>query len=275
MYISAKHLNGFTLHNNGDSLGKLTDLFFDAKSWKIRYMVVDTGTWLVGRRVLLSTDALEKIDSDARVFHVNVTMEQVENSPGVDLLRPVTRSEMEEIHKHYGWPAFQVFPTLSPMVPLGFLTPPSAYISSNEESACAELTPEERKTGEAAQYCFTPEASANAGEGDVHLRSTNEVDGYHIQAMDGALGHVQDFLVDETEFGIRYVVVDTKNWIPGRVVLLPTAFVAGVDWQASLVRVNLTREQVQTSPEYDHSAPVDSGYEDKLMEHYEQTKAKV
>ncbi len=268
MYLSAKHLNGFEIRSNGDVLGRLADLFFDAQTWDIRYTVMDTGGWLMGRRVMLSRDAIDSTDFQGHALCVTATKQQVENSPGIDLLRPVSPKDLAAIHKHYGWPAFQGLPIVTPTVPMGFLAPPTPYNSpDNPDVPCAEATDAEGEE-QVAQFCFTAEASAHANSSDVHLRSMNEVDGYHILAQDGGLGHVQDFLLEEADWSVRYLVVDTRNWIPGRVVLLPPKFVSEVDWQESTVRVNLTREQVRTSPEYNHSVPLSPEYEHNLREHY-------
>jgi PRC-barrel domain len=104
--------------------------------------------------------------------------------------------------------------------------------------------------------------------GDPHLRSSAIVIGYHIAATDGEIGHVEDFLVDEATWAIRYMVVDTRNWWSGTKVLVSPGWVARVDWDASKVEVNMTREQIKNSPEYDPSGPVQRDYEARLHDHY-------
>jgi hypothetical protein len=108
--------------------------------------------------------------------------------------------------------------------------------------------------------------------GDSHLRSVQEVAGYHIQATDGEIGHVEDFILDDETWMLRYVVVDTRNWLPGRKVIVPPSWVESVDWANRKVSVDFTREEVRTSPEYDPAAPVNREYEVRLYDFYGRPK---
>jgi hypothetical protein len=92
--------------------------------------------------------------------------------------------------------------------------------------------------------------------------------GYHIAATDGDIGHVEDFLVDEATWAIRYMVVDTRNCWSGKKVLVSPGWIAHVDWDASKVGVDMTCEQIKKSPEYDPSGPVQRDYEARLHDHY-------
>jgi len=104
--------------------------------------------------------------------------------------------------------------------------------------------------------------------GDSHLRSSAAVIGYHIAATDGDIGHVEDFLVDDATWAIRYVVVDTRNWRPGKRVLVSPEWIERVDWSDAKVHVGVTREQIKQSPEYDPLNPVARDYEARLHDHY-------
>jgi hypothetical protein len=75
--------------------------------------------------------------------------------------------------------------------------------------------------------------------------------GFHIMATDGGIGHVDDFLVDEVTWGVRYLVVDTSNWIGGRSVLIAATKVTKIDSPSKEVRVSLTRAEVERSPSVD------------------------
>ncbi|MGQ9572218.1 MAG: PRC-barrel domain-containing protein [Dehalococcoidia bacterium] len=102
---------------------------------------------------------------------------------------------------------------------------------------------------------------------DPHLRSVKEVTGYHIQATDGEIGHVEDFILDDEDWVIRYMVVDTRNWLPGKKVLVAPGWVENIDWSESKVAVGLSREEIKDSPEYDPSAPVNREYEVRLYDY--------
>jgi hypothetical protein len=215
-------------------VGKVHDLYFDDREWVTRYLVVKTGPWLFGRQVLLSPLCIDLARWQMRELAVSLTREQVENSPEVDLAKPVSRQMEEELHHYYRWAPYWRVGTW-------------AWVSGGAQAM---------------------EASSERTEGDPHLRSTREVNGYHIQATDGEIGHVADFFIEATLWTIRYVLVDTRDWLPGRKVLVNQQWLQGVDWAASKARVNLTREQVERSPKYDPDAPIDRSYEVLLHDHY-------
>jgi hypothetical protein len=105
-------------------------------------------------------------------------------------------------------------------------------------------------------------------EGDPHLRSTKQVIGYHIQAQDGEIGHVEDFIVEDDTWVIRYLVVNTQNWLSGKSVLVAPSWVKGVDWAKRRVHLDLEREAIEKSPEFDPATPVNREYEVRLYDYY-------
>jgi hypothetical protein len=108
--------------------------------------------------------------------------------------------------------------------------------------------------------------------GDPHLRSTQEVLGYYIHASDGDLGHVEDFIVDDDNWTIRYMVVDTRNWLPGKKVLVAPEWITEVSWGESKVYVDLTQDAIKDSPEYDPTETVNRLYEERLYDFYGRPK---
>jgi hypothetical protein len=167
-------------------------------------------------------------------------------SPDIDTDRPVSRQQEIEYDRYYGYPSYWTGPYLWGGYPAPFLSDTPA--SSFEQERRWELGAQEG--------------------GDPHLRSAAAVIGYHISATDGDIGHVEDFLLDEATWAIRYMVVDTRNWWPGKKVLVSPGWIADVDWDASTVGVEMSREQVRNSPEYDPSAPLQRDYESRLHDHY-------
>jgi hypothetical protein len=111
-----------------------------------------------------------------------------------------------------------------------------------------------------------------SGQGDSNLRSVKVVTGYHIEAKDGAIGHVEDFILDDEDWTIRYMVVDTRNWLPGKKVLIAPCLIRSVRWDESKVHVDLPRDLVEASPEYDPSAPVNREYETRWYDYYGRPK---
>ena len=71
---------------------------------------------------------------------------------------------------------------------------------------------------------------------DSHLRSTEAVSGYHMEATDGEIGHLDGFIIDDEAWTIRYIEVATRNWWPGKKVLVSPAWIEGVSWPDSKVK---------------------------------------
>ena len=176
------------------------------------------------------------------MFPVNLTKEQVRNSPGTDTDKPVSRQHETELHGYYGWPVYWGGGTV-----LGeFQTSPLMIMETVKE----DETPPENP------------------DSDTHLRSTSVVTGNHIEATDGEIGHVEDFVVDDKTWAIRYLLVDTGNWLPGRRVLVSPRWIKRVSWSESKVLVDLTRDAIKNSPEFDPEKPVSDDYEGKLHDYY-------
>jgi hypothetical protein len=234
MLRSVEALSGYTILARDDTIGTVDGFYFDDLYWTIRYLVVDTGTWLTGRKVLISPLAVGQPDWETHLFPVELTRNQVKNSPEIDLVKPVSRQLETELHRHYEWPAYwsDVSPGSTP----------------------------------------SPQQGAPADLRDPHLRSTKEVIGYDIQARDGKIGHVEDFVTDDQDWTIRYMVVDTRDWLPGRKVLVSPQWVEQILWSESDVHVDLARETIKRSPEYDPSAPVNRDYEERLYDYYGRPK---
>jgi len=100
------------------------------------------------------------------------------------------------------------------------------------------------------------------------LRSTHEVTGYHIQAADGKLGHIEDFIIDDETWAIRYLIVDTRNWWPGQKILLAPQWIDRVSWGESKVFINLPRETIKQAPAYTEESLLSRDYETRLHQHY-------
>lgn len=243
MLRNIKSLTGHGIRATDGELGKVGEFLFDDQTWDIRYMVAETGPWLLGRKVLIATAALKKApDQRLRTFPVNLTREQVRNSPDIDTERTVTRLHELELHKHYDWPVYWGE---------GFSTGRLFYQPApKEEESWVER-----------------EAAAEA-----RLQSTREVAGYRLHAADGLIGHVEDYIVDDEKWAIRYLVAGTGTWLPGRKVLISPHWIERVGWETSEVFVDLTRAAVQASPGFDPAVPVSEDYESDLYDHYGRPK---
>jgi sporulation protein YlmC with PRC-barrel domain len=236
MKRSVNELIGCAVHATGGDMGRVAEFYFDDHHWTIRYMVVDTERWLVGRRVLIATTALLTPAWHARTFPVSLTQQQVKDSPDIDTDKPVSRRHEEQLHAYYGWPAYWAeAPYGVPVYPMH--VPPPV------------LPP-----------------------GDPHLRSTKRVTGYHIQATDGEIGHVEDFIIDDDTWTVRYLVVSTRDWLFGKRVLLSPWWIKAVRWEDQTVVVDLTRAFIQNAPAFDPAQPLNRDYENRLFNFYKRPK---
>src|SRR5712692_4284272 len=172
MLRSASEWDGYTLHATDGDMGHVAEFLFDDEKWTIRYLVVDTGGWLTGRRVLISPIALGETDRQEHRLHVKLTRQQVEDSPDIETDQSVSRQHEVSYFQYYGWPYYWGGPYLwGPAIyPGALIALPSAESSTEKQLAAEEA------------------------EGDPHLRSTGEMAGYRIQARDGEIGHVSDFI---------------------------------------------------------------------------------
>lgn len=257
MPYSLKQLNGFTLVALDGEIGHAKEAYFDDRHWTIRQLVVDTGGWLTGRKVLISPHAVRRIDHARRCIEVALERGQVETAPDIDTARPVSRQHEMAIYDHYGWPYWwsggslwgvSALPTLAGTV----LTPPSSG---------AGLPP-----GIAEQM------RAQRADDDPHLRSSAEVTGYHIEASDGSIGHIDDFLFDERSWSIAFVIVDTGHWLSGRQVLIAPRWIEHIDWGERRARVRLSRAAVESSPPYQRGEPLREDQFLRVQRHFERSE---
>ena len=248
MLRSVKSLYDYVLSAEDGMIGRCKDFLFDERMWTIRYMVADTGKWLPKRKVLISPISLGHPDWKARVFPVRLTKEQIKKAPSLESDAPVSRQHEIEWTQHFGWPYYW-----AGTLPWGITpNPGDLYHPKIRENKKNEIQ----------------ENDNLSGSGDNCLRSSDEVTGYQIQATDDDIGHVEDFILNEETWVIQYMVVDTRNWLPGRKVLVAPNWIETVSWPLSTVSVGLTKEMVKESPTYDPSMPVNRKYEKQLYDFY-------
>jgi PRC-barrel domain len=258
MLRSMNDLEDYAIRATDGIIGHVKDFYFDDEAWVIRYLVVDTGSWLSSRKVLISPIALGHPDWAKKILPVSITKEQVKNSPEIDTEKPVSRQHETRYLGYYGYPSYWggagiwgggAYPG---MMMTGF-----GGFSSTPHAARPE-----------AQEAYARADAARHQDDDLHLRSCKAVMDYHIEATDGDIGHVQGLLVDEETWAIRYMVVDTSNWWLGHKVLIAPQWIKNVSWPEATVSVDLTRQAVKDAPPYDPAVQLDRRQETGIYQHY-------
>lgn len=209
-------LTGLPIEATNGEVGKIKDAFFDDHLWVMRYLVVDAGSWLRGRKALISPIALTEIDWQRNLVQVGLTKQQVKESPDIDTDKPFSRQQEADLLDHYGYPHYW----------------------------------------------------RSATPTDPRLRNTKEVTGYRLQASNDSMVHVEDFLFDTVTWAIRYLVVDIRNWLPGKHVVIPQQWITSVAWDDRVVNVDVTRRILQAAPDYESSIEFSSTHETDLYRHY-------
>jgi hypothetical protein len=251
-------LKGFAIVAKDDAIGTVSDFLFDDRTWKVRWLVVDTGRWLKGRKVLVHPSAIGDADYGQRELHVALTKAQVKDSPDILQDRPVSRQMQNSLYSYYGW---------DPLWGEGMLG-----VGLYGAGMGAVASPLSARPFFGAGAVREAEREAEHGDdhlddGDPNLRSISEVTGYHVHAANGSIGHVQDFLVGD--WGVRYLVVDTSNWWFGKHVLISPYAVKEIEWSDRHIRLDISREQVKASPPWNPGEMVDQEFEKRLHSHYD------
>jgi hypothetical protein len=250
MLLKASTIKGYAVAARDGPIGVVSDLLFDDATWVVRWCVVDTGTWLSSRKVLLPPSALGHLNADTNAFSVRLTQQEVKDSPDVDTDKPVSRQMETGIFDYFNWSPY--WGTGFYRGGYGFMPPPVAETAS--------------------PGCWERDDGLASG-GDPHLRSATAITGYHIHARDGEIGHVEDFLVSDGDWSIRYLIVETKNWWPGQRVLISPILAIGIDWTDRLVKLDATRQSIKDGPAYDAATLVDRAYERDYHGHFAKERA--
>jgi len=230
-----KDLGEFTLTGTDGEVGSLQQIFFDDRDWRIRYLIVRAGTWLLGREVLLIPELVTEIDDGGRRIQVAATCERIRQAPPVTAQLTVSRHYEQALHQHYG-----ALPYWDDDLPTGVPAPvrPATIDSVVDEPV------------------------------NPYLRSSREVTGYSLSGVDGEVGEVRDFVIDAPGWHLRYLVIRTGGWLRNRDILVACAWLEGIDWSAGRVATVLSRKAIESAPSYDTRRDIGRDYELALYKHY-------
>jgi sporulation protein YlmC with PRC-barrel domain len=242
MLRSLKDIERYKVSASDGDIGDVENFLLDDKHWVVRYLIVDTGGFFDGRRVLISPISFRDVDWLTKRFHLALTKDKVQNSPSVNVDKPVTRQHELDYYGHYRYPHYWGS---------------SWYWGSGN-------TPSKLANGKWTKSAEDPSDDA----ADVHLRSVNEVRGYYIQGSDGPIGHVEDFIVDDETWEVRYLVIDTSNWWFGKRVLIAPRWASRISWEKKIVYVEMSRDSIKNSPELDPGLVINREYETHLYAYF-------
>jgi len=231
MLRSIRQLYGKKLGASDGDIGHVKDFYFNDQQWAIRYAVADTGSWLSGRLVLISPHAFGNLHQDTDCLFVNLTRQQIENSPAIESHKPVSRQYEEEYYRYYGWPTYWDGGETRDLGGFPEALPPPHLMPSKQASDA------------------------------LHLQSTQALSGYPIQTSEGAIGHVIDFIMDDKSWAICHLVVETGHWYSGKEIVISPKHIDRINYEESKVFVNVTKEAILKAPQY-HVPPLGAAYHD-------------
>jgi len=230
MLQSMKQLYGSKLAALDGDMGHVKDFYFDDENWVVRYLVADTGSWLTGRLVLLTPHAFGTLDLADKTLHIKLLKKKIQDSPSIESHKPVSRQYEADYYTYYGWPTYWDGSAMWGIGGYPVVLPPS------------------KKEMEIQKKYHHRD--------DKHLRSMQAVTGYHIQSVDGEIGHVNSFMVDDKNWAIHELVIETGHWYSGKEILIPTSKVKKISYEEAKVFVSLTKEDIQQTAENEISQHV-------------------
>jgi hypothetical protein len=243
MLRSLKALERYRVNATDGDVGSVVNFLLDDERWIVRYLVVETGGVLGRPRVLISPISFRQVEWSTHSFSLALTIDKVKNSPSLDADKPVSRQHERDYYGYYGYPYYWGY-----LAPWGMSASPALLAA-----------------GKRSQEAI---AHSEGATDDVHLRSVREVRGYHIQGIDESIGHVDDFIVDDETWQIRYLVVDTSNWWFGKRVLVAPYWASRVSWEERKVYLDMSRQAIKDSPAWNADAGVNREYETRLYDYY-------
>jgi hypothetical protein len=243
MKRSLKDLIGYKIEAKDGISGRVKDFLFDEENWVIRYLKADLGTFLLGRNVLIPKEFLKQPDWNSLSFPVELSKEEIKKSPLLDDNITVSRKYEQELNKHFKIIDYWSNINISPVGGMAYYYPPRPITA--------------------------PTKIIDEKDLNTSIRSFKEVKGYHIHALDGEIGHIDDLIIEDSDWQIVYAVVDTRNWLPwSKKVLISINHMDKISYAKQKININLNIETIKNAPELNYSEPINEEYEKQLYDYY-------
>lgn len=240
---------------NGEDVGKVKDLYFEDDQWVVRYLVVDTGAWLAERLILISPYSVKFVNLEENFVSVKLTRDQIERSPTADTQKPISRRFEEHYANYFGWPFYWGSAEFWP----GGIYP--THLANRNDNLHGE---------DVSRLDYAEDSAWRERVEESHLRSYTELKNYEIHARDGEIGMVEDLVIEDDTWALRYVQVDTKRFWASHGILLSTQWIDKISWLDQQCYTRLTVATIQKAPHFDPSRALDRAYEKSLHDFYEE-----
>ncbi len=243
MKRSLKELKGYSIQAIDGEKGKVKNFLFDDETWIIRYLDADLGNFFKEKRVLIPKEHLGTPNWENSHFPVELTVKRIENSPDLEFDLPVSRKYEQELFEHY---------ELTPYWPVNM----SAYAGGGSMFYTEPIITPHKEVVDEEKI-------------DTNLRSYEEISGYYISAKDEQFGHIDDLIIDDNNWQILYVIIDTKNIVPwSKLVMLPIELIDELSYPHNEAKINLSKETIKNAPEYNPAMAINAEYEKVLYDFY-------
>ncbi len=236
MFWSFSALVGYPIKATDGQLGTVVSFLYEPSDWSIRWLIIDTGGWLSGRRTLLPISALGQPDPKAHHLPVNLTMKQVESSPEIDDGEPLSEDTELLVCEHYN------------------LSQRDGRIPGDRDGK----TPPDQAAV----------ATREVRNHDCGLRNIADIIGFSIEANDGEIGHAEDFLIDIERWQISYLMVHSSTWWTDDKRLISPLSIEGIDSARSIIHLDVACQKVKDSPRYVPSETVDGAFDELFHSYY-------
>ena len=240
MLRCTKEILNYDVKAFDDTIGKVDDFLFMDTDFHIQYLVVNIGPILFGRKVLIAPHALGEPDWVSQQVPVNLTKEEIKSSPNIKTDQPISEMDLDRLHDYYQWPKFWT------------------SLSNTMVSTPMTVGRHDPNRGEPGYQTNTVQLSIQKQRQATtsKLRSINEVMGYKVSGTDGTAGTVDDIVVDDKLWILRYLVIKTGTIFNHKNVLLAADWIDWIRHRESELEVDLPVELIEKSPEFDPEMPM-------------------